>query len=182
MSIAALISVTGEDRLGLISELTARIFDLGGNLGDTTFAVLGSGFEFSAVVEFPGQLVLEDIGNELRSLPLLSETSFDIQPFRYDTKHSDSGRITHRVRISGGDQPGLVARLSEVFVNFDANVVRMNCESLEGAGGKIEYVTRFGVSIPAERAAACLAAVGNTAGQLDMVCTWDEAWEARTRS
>ena len=179
MTRTALISVTGEDKLGLISELTARIFDLGGNLGDTTFAVLGTGFEFSAVVEFPKQTVLDDIGRELRTLPLLSEAKFDIQPFRYDTTHSESGRITHRIRISGGDQPGLVARLSEVFGNFDANVVRMNCETLEGADGNPAYVTRFGVSIPAARAAACLAAVGNTAGQLDLVCTWHEAWEGR---
>jgi glycine cleavage system transcriptional repressor len=177
----ALISVTGEDRLGLIAELTARIFDLGGDLGDTTFAVLGTAFEFSTVVEFPDQTVLDEIGQELKTLPLLSEASFDIQPFRYDTTHSDSGRITHRIRISGGDQPGLVARLSEVFVSFDANVVRMNCETTEGRDGIQNYITRFAVSIPPERAAACLAAIGNTAGQLELIFTWDEAWEARAR-
>ena len=181
MSRTALISVTGEDKLGLISELTARIFDLGGNLGDTTFAVLGTGFEFSAVVEFPDPTVLDDVGQELRTLPMMSEASFKIEPFRYDPVHDESGRITHRVRISGGDQPGLVARLSEVFVNFNANVVRMNCETLEGSDGSTHYVTRFAVSIPKERAAACLAAVGNTAGQLDLVCTWDEAWESRSK-
>ena len=181
MSKTALISVTGEDRLGLISELTARIFDLGGDLGDTTFAVLGTAFDFSAVVEFPDPSVLEEVGRELQSLPSLSEASFDIQPFKYDTSHGDSGRITHRIRISGGDQPGLVARLSEVFVNFDANVVRMNCETTEGQDGNQNYVTRFAVSIPPERAAACLAAVGNTAGQLELTCTWDEAWESRSK-
>jgi glycine cleavage system transcriptional repressor len=182
MSKTALISVTGEDRLGLIAELTARIFDLGGDLGDTTFAVLGTGFEFSAVVEFPDQTILDDVGQELRTLPLLSEATFDIQPFRYETAHGDSGRITHRIRISGGDQPGLVARLSEVFVNFDVNVVRMNCESTEGQNGRRSYITRFSVSIPPARAAACLAAVGNTAGQLELTCTWDEAWEARAKN
>jgi len=181
MTIAALISATGEDKLGVVSELTARIFDLGGNLGDTTFAILGTGFEFSAVVEFPDRTVLDEVGRELKSLPMLSHASFDIQPFRYDTAHGEGGRITHRIRISGGDQPGLVARLSEVFVNFDANVVRMNCATLEGRSGQPEYITRFSVSIPPERAAACLAAVGNTAGQLELTCTWDEAWESRDR-
>ena len=181
MSIPALLSVTGEDRLGLIAELTARLFDLGANLGDTTFAVLGAGFEFSAVVEFPDQSVLQEVGLELQSLPLLSEARVKIEPLQYDPVHGDNARITHRIRISGGDQPGLVARLSEVFINFDANVVRMNCETLEGGSGKSNYVTRFAVSIPVARASACLAAVGNTAGQLDLSCTWDEAWEARDK-
>ncbi len=182
MSVHALLSVTGKDRLGLVSELTARIFDLGGNLGDTTFAVLGTGFEFTSVLDFPDGTRLEDIGDELKALPLLADTDFRIEPFRFETEHDETGRITHRIRISGGDQPGLVARLSEVFVSFDANVVRMNCERLaDDAGGRPRFITRFGVAIPENRAAACLAAVGNTAGQLEMTCTWDEAWETRTK-
>lgn len=45
----AYVSMTGPDRVGLISAVTARLFDLGANLADTNFAVLGTGFEFNAV-------------------------------------------------------------------------------------------------------------------------------------
>lgn len=179
MSIAAFITITGKDRLGLVAELTARLFDLGGDLGDTTFAVLGTGFEFSCVVELPDGANLDDIGRELRGLPMLADTEFHIEPFRFDLAHDETGRISHRIRISGGDQPGLIARLSEVFVGFNANVVRMNCERVPDEGGQLRFITRFAVAIPPERAAACLAAIGNTAGQLEMTCTWDEAWESQ---
>ncbi len=179
MSIAAYITISGKDRLGLVAEVTGRLFDLGGDLGDTTFAVLGTGFEFSTVVEFPTESMLDDIGRELKELPVLADAEFRIEPFRFELAHDETGRITHRIRISGGDQPGLIARLSEVFVGFDANVVRMNCERVADEGAHRRFITRFAVAIPAARATACLAAIGNTAGQLEMTCTWDEAWENR---
>jgi len=179
MSIAAFITITGKDRLGLVAELTARLFDLGGDLGDTAFAVLGTGFEFSAVIELPDSTDLDDLGRELHSLPTLKDTELRIEPFRFDPAHDETGRITHRIRISGGDQPGLIARLSEVFVGYDANVVRMNCERVPDESGQPRFITRFAVAIPRERASGCLAAIGNTAGQLEMTCTWEEAREGR---
>lgn len=180
MANVALISITGKDQLGLIAELTARLFDLGGDLADTTFAVLGTGFEFTAVVEFPDDAVLDEIGRELQALAALEDTNFHIEAFRFDAAHEESGHITHRIRISGGDQPGLIARLSEVFAGFGANVVRLNSERLaDSEGGQARFVIRFGVAIPEVRVGACLAAIGNTAGQLEMACTWDDAREPK---
>jgi len=41
-----LVSVFCPDRKGLISDIAGRLFELGGNLGDTTFAVLGEAAQF----------------------------------------------------------------------------------------------------------------------------------------
>src|SRR5262245_7561107 len=49
MAKSALVSVICEDRTGLIAAITGRMFDLGINLGDTTFAVLGTGAEFTTL-------------------------------------------------------------------------------------------------------------------------------------
>ena len=43
-----LVSILVQDRVGLVSEIADHLFDAGVNLGDTTFAVLGSGAEFTA--------------------------------------------------------------------------------------------------------------------------------------
>ena len=68
--------------------------------------------------------------------------------------------------VSGGDRPGLIARLSEVFGQFNANIVRMDAQRLPEQG---LYVTRFAVSLT-ERVEACLATVANTAGELNLAC------------
>ncbi len=167
-----LISVVGSDRVGLVAEVTGRLFDLGINLGDTTFAVLGTGCKLSAVAETPDDLTTTDLAAQLRSLPELSDAKVEVSEFKYAADHVQSGRHTHRICVSGGDQPGLVARVSEAFVGFDANIVRLNSERMRG-GREILYVTNFDVAIPEKRAQACLAAVANTAAQLQLKCTWE---------
>ena len=167
-----LITVVGSDRVGLVAEVTGRLFDLGVNLGDTTFAVLGTGCKLSAVAETPADLSTEELASQLRALPDLADAEIKVNVFKFAADHAESGRHTHRICVSGGDQPGLVARVSEAFVEFGANIVRLNSERVRG-GRKTLYVTNFDVAIPSDRAQACLAAVANTAAQLQLDCTWD---------
>jgi glycine cleavage system transcriptional repressor len=169
MSRTALISIICEDRIGLIAEVAGRLYDLGANLGDTTFAVLGGGAEFTAVVELPEHQSLESIESELSDLPVLEGAKISVAPFSYRAQHGDTAKITHRIEIEGEDSPGLVARLSEVFVGFGANIVRLNSKRVLGGSG-VRYVTRIAAWIPPDKTKACLATVANTAGQLRHSC------------
>lgn len=163
---SALVSVFCADRTGLIAAITGCLFDLGVNLGDTNFAVLGTGAEFTAVCELPGEASLGEVEAALRGLSALEVAKITVAPFTLDPQHGPSGIITHRITVEGGDQPGLVARLCEVFVQFKANIVRLAAEKTPAGA----YAIRFSVSIPDEAAASCIATVANTAEGLQMVC------------
>lgn len=90
-------------------------------------------------------------------------------PYAFDPSPGPAGSITHRITISGGDQLGLVARLAEVFKQYEANIVRLEARKLSDAEGGL-YVTRFAVFIPPEQESLCLATVSNTAGALGLTC------------
>ena len=167
MASIGLVSILCPDRVGLVSAITSRLFELGINLGDASFAVLGGGAEFKALCEMPAHLAIQALERHLRALPELADAQIAVMPHGFDAARGPSKRITHRVEVSGGDQPGLVARLSEIFTQFGANIVRMDAQKLP-AGAEGHYVTRFAVSIPEERADHCLAAVKNTAGHLGL--------------
>ena len=167
MASIGLVSILCPDRVGLVSAITGRLFDLGINLGDATFAALGRGAEFTALCEMPPHLAIEDLERGLRVVPELAEAQIRVTPYGFDAAPGPETRITHRVEVSGGDQPGLIARLSEAFTEFGANIVRLDAQKLPG-GPTGHYVTRFAVSLPPERAAQCLAAVANTAGHLGL--------------
>ena len=66
----ALISIICQDSAGLIADVTGRLYDLGVNLGDTTFAVLGGGAEFTLVGKLPADVDLAEVERELRAVPL----------------------------------------------------------------------------------------------------------------
>lgn len=171
MASVALISIICEDRTGLISAITGRLFDLGVNLGDTTFAVLGGGAEFTTICELPSDVSFEEVQRDLAGLPLLQGAKLTVSPFSYEAVHGPSAKITHRIEIHGEDSPGLIARLSEVFVEYGANIVRLNSARIPGVDGT-KYVLRLAVWIPEAKTEACLATVANTAGELKLTCRW----------
>jgi len=173
MANTALISVICADHAGLIADVTGRLYELGVNLGDTTFAVLGGGAEFTLVAKLPATMTLSEVEQDLTGLPILKDAKLTVQPFQYRESHDDSATITHRIEISGDDSPGLIARLSEVSRQYGVNIVRLNSESAPSTGGA-RFVLRMAVYIPPDKAASCMAAVANTAGQMHLKCQWQQ--------
>ena len=167
------VTISCADRLGLIAAISGCLFDLGGNLGDTTFAVLGGAADFDSLVELPEGTEPGDVEKALRSLPELADARISVQDFTLSPVHAASAQVTHRITVSGGDRPGLVARLSEVFAAFGANIVRLNAERIPSSAGTV-YGVIAAVHIPAESTASCLATVANTAGSLGLTCHWEE--------
>jgi glycine cleavage system transcriptional repressor len=168
----ALISIFAPDRTGLVAAVTGCLFDLGVNLADTAFAVLGGGAEFTAVCELPQDLTLDAVAVSLERLPELADAEVSVTPFGLAPVHAPSGNVTHRIMVRGGDRPGLIARLCEVFVQFNANVVRLNSEKIPGPGHP-RYAITISVWIPGGHEASCLNTVANTAGELGLECRWE---------
>jgi len=167
-----LVSVFCPDRTGLVAAIAGRLFEIGANLGDTSFAVLGAAAEFTSVCEIPPHFTPDELRADLAALPDLAGARIEVSPFGLEAQHGPTARITHVVSVSGGDRPGLIARLSEVFNQFKANIVRMDAQRVPVAGGS-RYVTRFAVSIPDASAEACLNTVSNTAGELGLSSAWE---------
>ncbi len=174
MASNALISIICADRKALIADIAGHLFDLHLDLGDTTFAVLGEMAEFTCLAAIPSGVTLKQIEKDLHDIPDLENARITVASFDMRAVHDRSGHITHRIEVAGPDRPGVLARLSEMFGQFGANIVRLNSERVP-AKGHDRYVTRFAVNIPPRRAAACLAAVANTAGELRMTFRFEES-------
>ena len=168
---SAIVSIKGPDKVGLISAIAGRLFDLGINLGDTTFTVMGENAEFNAVCELHGETDIDAIKTELSALDQLTDSEISVSHFDVKNESPASKNVTHNITISGGDRPGLLALLCEVFQQFGANIVQLNSEHRPGSGGG-QYVISAAVSIPPDAAKTCLAHISNTAGDLGLSCEW----------
>lgn len=168
-----LISILSPDRVGLIAEVAGELYGLGANLADASFAVLGTGCKFSCVAELPAGVDAAEVEKCLGRLRSLEGANVQVTAFPFPGE-GEMGDVTHVIEIEGGDRPGLIARLSEVFMQFGANVVRMNSRRRTSAEGG-RYLTTFAVYMPPGRAESCLAAVHNTAGQLNLSCQYRTA-------
>lgn len=163
------ISIFCPDRIGLISAITGKLFDLGANLGDTSFSVLGTGAEYTAVCIVPETLSKSDVEEQLNALPELKKADIQVTSFNMQTARAANADITHRILVEGGDNPGLVARLTEVFVEFKANIVRLNTRVIHHKPNDLYRIDIF-VNIPKTSVQACLSTIENTASALQMSC------------
>jgi glycine cleavage system transcriptional repressor len=169
----ALISILCEDRPGLIADVTGRLYDLGINLGDTSFAVLGSGAKLTVVAKLPSDVSITDVDEELRSMPVLKGAEMSVTPFTYRETHDQTAHITHRIDITGDDSPGLIARLSEALRPMGANIVELSSESVPGPSGA-RFLLRMAIWVPPGKEAVCMATIANTAGQMNLGCRWQQ--------
>ena len=110
---------------------------------------------------------------ELEALPEIADAEVKVSRFELSSMHPASETITHTITVSGGDSPGLMARLCEVFQQSDANIVRLNSERVPGVEYR-QYVISAAVAIPAQNEQTCLATVTNTAGELGLTCQWEK--------
>ncbi|GHF26216.1 amino acid-binding protein [Kordiimonas sediminis] len=171
---AVLISISGLDRVGVVSEVSGYLFEIGGNLADTAFALLGKGFDYTAVAEFDVEISTNEISDGLASLNSLQGAEISVKPFPFDLAREHTGTITHFLEIIGGDKPGLVARVSEVILEYGANIVRMTSRRVETEDG-YDYRTRFGLNISGGNAEALENALYNTAGSMRLTCEFKKA-------
>ena len=86
MPTTVLVSIICPDRIGLVSAVTGELFDLGINLGDTTFAVLGGGAEFTAVCSLPGEITIDQLSSDLKALDEMENNNTEGFPL-YQKNH-----------------------------------------------------------------------------------------------
>ena len=167
-----IVTINCTDRVGLVSATAGILFDLGANLEDPVFRVFGDQANLTAVCDFPSDLSLDELKFTLSEQLGLENDEVNVAPYTGPITETPSDSITHRVIVSGGDRPGLIARLCEVFVQFRANIVRLNAEK-SSDDEDATYRIRIDLSISPENERACLATVANTAGELGLNCAWE---------
>jgi glycine cleavage system transcriptional repressor len=168
----SIVSIECKDRLGLISEIASILFDLGANLEDTVFRVFGGRAKLTAVCDIPGEISIEDLQGQLAYRLELDPEQVSVTAYSDAATRVPPDSITHRITVSGGDRPGLIARLCEVFVQFKANIVRLNAEK-SSDDKDATYRIRIDLSVPEKNEKSCLATVANTAGELGLNCAWE---------
>jgi glycine cleavage system transcriptional repressor len=147
MSQRAIVSISCVSQAGLLAAVSGRLFELGCNLADTTYALLAGSAEFTSVCELPHGMAEETLALELHRTPVLAGARIVVGPFDEAASEARSQRITHRFELSGPDQPGKIKRLSAAFADCGAEVVRLNSQkSVEG--GVAVTTIRIAVSLP----------------------------------
>jgi len=119
-----MLTVVGQDRVGIVSHVTAALYDSGCNLGEATMARLGGNFTIMLMVQFAGtrQALMSRLEPVVQSLDL---------HVHIDTIRAELHRhLIPDVSISvyGADRAGIVAQVTTALTEAGLNILDLESD------------------------------------------------------
>eukprot|EP01137_Pigoraptor_chileana_P000535 Opistho-2@36893 len=117
---SVVVTAAGPDRKGIVSDLSKQLKKHGANVEESRMTILGNDFAMIFLVTLPPKGTTPD---ELkRSLEDLFPEFIVAARDTSVVQSSPGGSKIVRINMSGPDQPGMVAALSEHLAGFDASI------------------------------------------------------------
>ena len=119
-----ILSVVGKDRPGIVSHVTAALYEGGCNLGETSMIRLGDSFTIMMMVRHDGSV---------KSLQNLLSTVADSMDLHVHIDKMDSHLHRHvepdvHITVYGADRPGIVAHVTGALAEAGLNIVNLDSD------------------------------------------------------
>lgn len=153
------VTVIGDDRPGIVADVTEALAGLHGNLEDSTMTLLRG--HFAMVLLIRTGAGAESVESALH--PLSADGSLVINArVLGDSGLSQFGGPSYALRVHGADRPGIVAAMTRVVARHGANIVDLGTRLGDGL-----YVLVAELQLPSEASVAGLDAdLRGAAGEL----------------
>lgn len=118
-----ILSAVGIDAPGLVSKITTRIFNLGGNIIDVEETCRRGLFSIFLIIDFTQAAAsIEALVNELEKVE--KETGLKVMVRGYDQQDIKflPTQIDHLVTVIGVDRPGIISKISTFFTQKRINI------------------------------------------------------------
>ncbi len=152
MSNFLVITAVGDDRPGIVNELTKHILDGGCNIADSRMTILGG--EFALILMISGNW--NSIAKIEDALPKMGDNlGLSITTKRTEPRSQKGNLLNYHVDALAIDQPGIVHQVTEFFSSRQINIESLNTDSYNAAHtGTPMFAVSMTVNIPAEQSIA----------------------------
>lgn len=170
------LSAVGADRPGIVAALSEALVGVGGNLADSTMAVLQDQFAVLLLVSAPDPVTAEDLDAALTPVADRFELVVSVRAVPAAGRGGDAVPAAPTgeawvVAIHGADRPGIVHAVTAALAAAGGNVVDLATHLVGDAADPV-YVMTLRATLPAgaagERAASDVRAA---AGSLGVHCS-----------
>ena len=163
MTAHAILTATGEDRPGLVEEISEFIFARGGSIQESRMANLVGQFAIVALVTGPRD-ALEKIRAELTRLEAQAAIEARLNPV-VPREAAAVPRSSFRIEGRALDQPGLVHEVADVLRGFQVNIESLETNVVPApVTGAPVFEMALLVTVPSD------VPVGDLQVELDRVC------------
>lgn len=155
-----ILTAVGNDRPGLVGELTGHLHAAGANLLDSRMVNLRGRFAVIVLLEAPELATIQ------KSLPAAAEKmGLSIQFTEQSATRPRSAGIPYRLKTYSLDQPGLVHRISEVLRAHGVNIEDLTARQQSAPfAGDLIFILDMRLTVPSA------VAVKKLRGDLESAC------------
>ena len=148
MNKSLVISALGNDKPGIVNELSKAILDQGGNISESRMTVLGGEFAMMLLVTGNNECIdniiskLEETGQNLNLTLIAKETQ---------SQESNHKRLPYQITVVSMDHPGIVHNISDFPSNRDLNIEEIETKTYPAAHtGTPMFSLDMTISVPAD--------------------------------
>ena len=136
------VTVLGDDRPGIVADVTGALADLHGNLEDSTMTLLRGHFAMVLLVRTGASATAV----EAALSPLSADGSLVINArLLGDPALNEIRGPSYALRVHGADRPGIVATITAVVARHGVNIVDLGTRLVDGL-----YVLTAELQLPSE--------------------------------
>lgn len=152
MSKHLVITAVGDDRPGIVNDLTRHLLDSGCNISDSRMTILGG--EFALILLLSGNW--NSIAKIEETLPRVADKlGLTLGLKRTEPRKKRGNLLSYHVDALAIDQPGLVHRVADFFSSRNINIETLNTDSYNAAHtGTPMFAISMTVNIPADQSIA----------------------------
>lgn len=148
MNKSLVISALGNDKSGIVNQLTKTILDQGGNISESRMTVLGGEFAMMLLVTGSQESIdniiskLEETGEKLNLTLIAKETQ---------TQKSEQKRLPYQVKVVSMDHPGIVHNISDFLSSRELNIEEIETTTYPASHtGTPMFSLEMTISVPAD--------------------------------
>lgn len=133
------LTLTGPDRVGIVDEVTGRLFELGGNVEISRMTRLGGEFAILMLVSMP-ERPLEGLDREFEGLTAKGYTVTTRQA-RLSRAETRPGWHRYRIEVQGADHEGIIHQIAHYLSAREINIESMDSETIPAPISGVPLIT-----------------------------------------
>lgn len=143
-----ILTVLGQDRPGIVSDVTGVLYKAGCNIEDSSMTILEGEFAMLLVVSFPPKLSGSELKSKFEALVEKSNLYINIKNFEEAVrKEIVPEPKNYVISVIGSDKPGIVHHVAKLLSSHGANITDVETKRI-GKGDRVVYAMILETNIP----------------------------------
>lgn len=143
------IFVLGTDSIGIVSDITKALFELGANINDSSHTIIGNQFAMLLLISTGSDQTIEKIQSLFKSVCEQRKLTVHVHQLHHEDiyrKHTDPGQLCV-IHLYGADKPGIVYQVTRLLAKSNINITDLSTRRFGNENNPI-YIMYLEAEVP----------------------------------